>query len=291
MRGLIPTAWYPNWPGAQPGRGIDRRVARCSAWARAGGTLPASATSTRIAGSVAVLPVPDAAQLASFTAAVRGTIAWQAVDEIGRATGARHAHPGSSARGRSFAHRARGFHHQGEPHLRPGVRRHRQGQRRSVAGDVRRATSLPISTSWRDEFVLLDNFYATGGNSADGHQWLTQANETDYCMWPGYAGRSYPFDGTDPIAYSKNGFLWDYALGRGKTVRVYGEYRRHSRRCRRRPAEAARRTGRTGDDFSARLEDRRRRFAPLNKILAPNFPAVFDQHSGRDPRADFPGRT
>ena len=49
-----------------------------------------------------------------------------------------------------------------------------------------------------DQFVLLDNFFATGGNSADGHQWLTQANETAYALWPGYTGRSYPFDGTDP---------------------------------------------------------------------------------------------
>ena len=75
-----------------------------------------------------------------------------------------------------------------------------------------------------EEFVLLDNFYATGGNSADGHQWITQANETAYCLWPGYAGRSYPYDGTDPIAYASGGFLWDYALARKKTVRVYGEY-------------------------------------------------------------------
>ena len=54
--------------------------------------------------------------------------------------------------------------------------------------------------------MLLDNFYATGGNSGDGHQWVTQANETAYCLWPGYVGRSYPFDGTDPIAYSNSGF-------------------------------------------------------------------------------------
>ena len=47
---------------------------------------------------------------------------------------------------------------------------------------------------------LLDNFYATGGNSADGHQWLTQASETDYTYWPGYEGRSYPYDGDDPMA-------------------------------------------------------------------------------------------
>jgi phospholipase C len=32
------------------------------------------------------------------------------------------------------------------------------------------------------QFVLLDNFYATGGNSADRHQWLTQANQTEYCL-------------------------------------------------------------------------------------------------------------
>jgi phospholipase C len=74
------------------------------------------------------------------------------------------------------------------------------------------------------EFVLLDNFYATGGNSGDGHQWVTQANATSYAMWPGYVGRSYPFDGTDPMAYASTGFLWDLARARGKTVRVYGEF-------------------------------------------------------------------
>ena len=51
-----------------------------------------------------------------------------------------------------------------------------------------------------EQFVLLDNFYATGGNSADGHQWLTQANETAYALLQGYEGRSYPFDGSDPLA-------------------------------------------------------------------------------------------
>jgi hypothetical protein len=75
-----------------------------------------------------------------------------------------------------------------------------------------------------EQFVLLDNFYATGGNSADGHQWVTQASETSYCLWPGYAGRSYPYDGNDPIAYASGGFLWDYVVARKKTVRVYGEF-------------------------------------------------------------------
>jgi signal recognition particle GTPase len=68
------------------------------------------------------------------------------------------------------------------------------------------------------DYVLLDNLYATGGNSANGHQWLTQANEVSYTLWPGYQGRSYPFDGTDPLAYSANGFIWDAALARGSDV-------------------------------------------------------------------------
>jgi YVTN family beta-propeller protein len=75
-----------------------------------------------------------------------------------------------------------------------------------------------------EDFVLLDNFYATGGNSGDGHQWVTQAAETAYCYWPGYAGRSYPFDGDDPIAPAASGFIWDAALARKKTVEIFGEY-------------------------------------------------------------------
>jgi hypothetical protein len=122
-----------------------------------------------------------------------------------------------------------------------------------------------------EEFVLLDNFYATGGNSADGHQWLTQANEVDYCMWPGYAGRSYPYDGTDPIAYSKNGFLWDYALGRGKTVRVYGEYA-GSLAVPLAERQKLLQRWQAGDHF-AHDWDTKAPIAPLNHILAKNFPA------------------
>jgi YVTN family beta-propeller protein len=75
-----------------------------------------------------------------------------------------------------------------------------------------------------DDFVLLDNFYATGGNSGDGHQWVTQGNETPYVMLDGYSGRGYPFDGSDPIAYSKSGFIWNDALDRGLTVEDFGEF-------------------------------------------------------------------
>ena len=74
------------------------------------------------------------------------------------------------------------------------------------------------------EFVVLDNFYATGGNSGEGHQWVTQSTETDYVYWAGYNGRSYPFDGNDPLAYASSGFLWDSILRKGKTFADFGEF-------------------------------------------------------------------
>ncbi len=74
----------------------------------------------------------------------------------------------------------------------------------------------PNAHALAEQFVLLDHFFATGGNSADGHNWLTQAIETEYPMWPLYTGRSYPSEGQDPLAYSAGGFLWEAAQAKGK---------------------------------------------------------------------------
>jgi len=75
------------------------------------------------------------------------------------------------------------------------------------------------------EFVLLDNFYCSGVNSADGHQWTDEAYVTDYLekAFGGFA-RSYPYWGGDPLAYASSGFLWDNALAHGLTFRDYGEF-------------------------------------------------------------------
>jgi hypothetical protein len=104
-----------------------------------------------------------------------------------------------------------------------------------VLGDIGKGASDPSMLQYgidvtpnahalANQFVLLDHFFATGGNSADGHQWLTQANETEYPMWPLYTGRSYPSEGVDALAYSSGGFLWEAAQAKGKTVSVFGEY-------------------------------------------------------------------
>ncbi len=214
MRGLIPTAWYPNSLALSPdGKwlAVSALLGVGSGWRE----QPSRRYVHADRGSVAVLPVPDATQLASYTTAVTINNRMQLAVSEGSAV-------------KAFP--------QAIEHVVWIIKENRTYDQ--VLGDMSKGNGDPSLVMFgkdvtpnqhkiADEFVLLDNFYATGGNSADGHQWITQANETDYCLWPGYAGRSYPFDGTDPIAYSKNGFLWDYALARGKTVRIFGEYAGH----------------------------------------------------------------
>jgi YVTN family beta-propeller protein len=75
------------------------------------------------------------------------------------------------------------------------------------------------------EFTLFDNFYCSGVLSADGHQWVNEAYVTDY-LEKAFGGftRSYPYEGSDPLAYAPSGFLWDNALSRKRTLRNYGEF-------------------------------------------------------------------
>ncbi len=74
-----------------------------------------------------------------------------------------------------------------------------------------------------EQFVLLDNFYCNGVNSADGHSWATEGNVTDH-LEKSFGGwtRSYTF-GDDPLTYSSTGFIWDNVLLHGLTFRNYGE--------------------------------------------------------------------
>jgi YVTN family beta-propeller protein len=75
------------------------------------------------------------------------------------------------------------------------------------------------------QFVLLDNSYTSGTNSADGHQWTDSGIANAYIEQNYFSyARSYPFNGSDPLAFSPNGFLWNAAMRAGKNVRVYGEF-------------------------------------------------------------------
>ncbi|MCW3117490.1 MAG: phosphoesterase, partial [Chitinophagaceae bacterium] len=74
------------------------------------------------------------------------------------------------------------------------------------------------------DFSLLDNYYASGKSSAEGHQWTDAAMVSDYVERNVRAWfRSYPHRQTDALVYNKNGFIWNNALDHGKKVRIYGE--------------------------------------------------------------------
>ena len=74
-------------------------------------------------------------------------------------------------------------------------------------------------------FPLLDNFYDPSRQSADGHNWITQAMApySDDIQSPDWV-RDYPSNGGDAIAYQKKGHLWDQAVKAGISFKNYGEY-------------------------------------------------------------------
>ena len=228
LRGLIPTGWYPtsidvSADGSNIAIGTLFGVG--SGNGRVLGLEGRYVHSYR--GSVNVVAVPTDAELAAYTTSVaqnnrltlRGGGAGPALT------------PRRNVLGRAVPERP------GEPslidHVVYIVRENRTYDQ--VFGDIGKGASdsslvqygrdvTPNAHALAEQFVLLDHFFASGGNSADGHNWLTQANETEYPMWPLYTGRSYPSEGVDPLAYSSGGFLWEAAQAKGKTVRVFGEY-------------------------------------------------------------------
>lgn len=271
IEGLIPTAWYPNALAAsRDGKhlAIATLLGPGSGWR----DEPRKRFVHSNRGSVAVLPVPDKAQLASYTTAV--------AENNHLAVGPARPIIPRASRPAPVAIPQRS----GDPSLIEYVVYIIKENRTydQVLGDMPKGNGDPSLVMFgadvtpnqhrlADQFVLLDNFYASGGNSADGHQWVTQANEVSYCLWPGYAGRSYSFDGSDPIAYSAGGFIWDAALKMKKTVRVYGEY------AGRLPTPATQRQvllkrWSNGDDFS-REWNITAPIEPLNRILARNYPS------------------
>jgi YVTN family beta-propeller protein len=114
------------------------------------------------------------------------------------------------------------------------------------------------------EFVLLDNFYADGEVSADGHEWSMGAYATDYVerTWPlSYRGNRrvpYPSEGALAIARPAGGYLWDRAAAKGVSYRSYGEFINN---------------GRTPDDPSTtKVEALKGHFDPKFRGYDLNFP-------------------
>lgn len=82
----------------------------------------------------------------------------------------------------------------------------------------------PNTHAIANQFGWMDNFYASGKSSAEGHQWTSAGIVSDYVEKNVRAWlRSYPHRQEDALVYSKQGYIWNHAKSFGKTVRVYGE--------------------------------------------------------------------
>jgi YVTN family beta-propeller protein len=221
--GMIPTGWYPASIALdEGGKSIVVGTLLGVGSGQNEGANKRFVHANR--GTVHVIALPDDAQLASYSAAVSEN------NRMAFAS-AQAPKPDLSAPPKAVPSRA------GEPslieHVVYIIKENRTYDQ--LFGDLPRGKGEPsfvlygadVTPNQRKlamEFGLLDNFFSTGGNSANGHQWVTQANEASYTLWPGYSGRSYPFDGTDPLAYASTGFIWDAALAQKKSVAVFGEF-------------------------------------------------------------------
>ena len=228
LRGLVPTGWYPTSLDVSAD---GRAIAVGSLFGVGSGVgRPLGLTGRYVhsyRGSVNVIPEPSGAEIAAYaTAVAQNNRLTLRTDSAGPSLV-----PRRNVAARAVPERP------GEAslidHVVYIVRENRTYDQ--VFGDIGKGASdsslvqygrgvTPNAHALAEQFVLLDHFFATGGNSADGHNWLTQANETEYPMWPFYTGRSYPSEGVDPLAYSSGGFLWEAAQAKGRTVRVFGEY-------------------------------------------------------------------
>lgn len=228
LRGLIPTGWYPSSVDVSAD---GRTLAVGTLFGVGAGTGRTLGKTARYVfaerGSVNVIDMPDDATLSAYTTSVAEN------NRLHLATGpaAPSLLPRANVVARAVPERP------GEPspiqHVVYIIRENRTYDQ--VLGDMGKGASdssltmfgrdvTPNAHALSEQFVLLDHFFASGGNSADGHNWLTQANETAYPMWPLYTGRSYPSEGNDPLTYSAGGFLWESAAAKGKRVVSFGEY-------------------------------------------------------------------
>jgi YVTN family beta-propeller protein len=230
LAGLIPTGWYP---GAVAVSDDGRRlfVANVKGVGSLAENRPAEKgrNSHDHLGSVSIIDVPDDARLAQYTEAVNASnrLAYSLA-------GLEKPRPDARPLPVPWRH--------GEPsvfrHVIYVIKENRTYDQ--VFGDMSEGNGDPKLVMYGEhvtpnqhklarEFTLLDNFYCSGVLSADGHQWVNEAYVTDY-LEKAFGGftRSYPYEGSDPLAFASSGFLWDNALSRGKTFRNFGEFVRAS---------------------------------------------------------------
>jgi YVTN family beta-propeller protein len=224
--GYIPTEAYPGGVTLLDNKlfvaNIEAKGSRVLAKYRADG--PDAYTIHSDLASVSIIPVPGAKQLKGYTKAVR-----EQSLEFRLALTSRPARQGIAPR--PVPERI------GEPsvfkHVVYIIKENKTYDQ--VFGDIPEGRGMSALCIYGDSvtpnqhrlagaFSLLDNYYAAGKCSAEGHQWTDAAMVSDYVEKMVRAWfRSYPHRQEDALVYNKNGFIWNNALDHGKKVRVYGE--------------------------------------------------------------------
>ena len=233
--GLIPTDWYPVAVQADPAlngqlvvtndKGIGAR-GPLSTINKGPGTNPATGHNTYDdTGTVTVFGMPNSSQLGTYTHQVFVDNDWEHLlsEQSGSAGDAAPAVIPAKL---------------GDPsrikHVFLIVKENRTYDQ--VLGDIGKGNSDPALAQFGSQvtpnqhalantYNLFDNFYDPGTLSADGHNWLVQADANDYIEKEfGAFFRSYPAQGGDALAYQRNGFIWNAAARAGKTSAAFGEY-------------------------------------------------------------------
>jgi hypothetical protein len=88
------------------------------------------------------------------------------------------------------------------------------------------APAVPNQHALIKRFPLLDNVYAPSRQSSDGHPWIGMSGSfySNDILSPDWI-RSYPGGGPDDaLTYTPKGFLWSELEAKGLTARLYGEW-------------------------------------------------------------------
>ena len=104
---------------------------------------------------------------------------------------------------RAVGLQARHLRHQGEPHLRPGLRRHEGGQRRPEAVHLRRGGDAEPPQALARAVHAVRQLLLQRRAQRRRPSWVNEAYVTDYLEKAfGSFTRSYPDDGSDPLAFA-----------------------------------------------------------------------------------------
>lgn len=220
IMGLIPTAWYPT--GVYVNNAENKILVTNAKGLGSGSNKQGQYIGNMIAGSLSVIHFPNDSDLSRYTKQVHANNLIKEKENI------RGNNPIPMNTGANSPIK----------HVIYIIKENRTYDQ--VFGDLGKGNGDPSLTAFGEQvtpnlhklakqFAIFDNFYADAEISAQGHNWATAAKANDYTekSWmANYSGRNrgYDFEGDNPAAYSKAGFLWNNAQRSGVSYRDYGEF-------------------------------------------------------------------